>query len=407
MKTWIDGRPYFFPMLTTVLFALSITVGTATAEAHCPGSWLCDFEPVAKLLLALGFITLAGWFLCAFTQADGPADQACEAEQRASMFRFAYLFSVFSFALLLLPFTAMLRSNDAPPDAGPIRMLRACVVAPASAASGAPSPNSPVELCPEMPAKSKELTYYPWLVSVGGVVALECGKKGAPCAGREDDGKGPPMYRVQGGFVVPFYVVVFAFVGGVVNLTRRVPEYQKRSSCHFAGTATEPVVTLLEAREFVIFQIMQFLSSPFIAMVAYFAFEPKGVTTAAVTGFFAGFATESVLLLLRGMFNGLRPESTKPAAAVSGTSHLHVSVTLPGGGAAARAAVEIRRLPSDTPVVSQASDANGEISLMNLAPGTVWVKASLTDGTGNLLTAPTQKILLKSGETEAVVLALV
>jgi len=142
-------------------------------------------------------------------------------------------------------------------------------------------------------------------------------------------------------------------------------------------------------------------------MVAYFAFEPKGVTTAAVTGFFAGFATESVLLLLRGMFNGLRPESTKPAAAVSGISHLHVSVTLPGGGAAARAAVEIRRLPSDTPVVSQASDANGEISLMNLAPGTVWVKASLTDGTGNLLTAPTQKILLKSGETEAVVLALV
>ena len=38
------------------------------------------------------------------------------------------------------------------------------------------------------------------------------------------------MYSVRGGFVVPFDVVVFAFVGGVVNLTRRVPEYQKRSS---------------------------------------------------------------------------------------------------------------------------------------------------------------------------------
>lgn len=367
-----------------------------------------DLQLVAKALLALGFITLSGWFLYAFTQADGPTGSGCEAEQRASMFRFAYLFSVFSFALLLLPFTAMLRGNNEPPDAGPIRMLRACVVAPAPAASSASAPAtaSPVELCREMASGSKEVPYYPWLVSVGGVVALECGSQGAPCPNRKDDGKGPPMYRVQGGFVVPFYVVVFAFVGGVVNLTRRVPEYQKRSSCHFAGTATEPVVTLLEAREFVIFQIMQFLSSPFIAMVAYHAFEPKSVTTAVVTGFFAGFATESVLLLLRGMFNGLRPETTKPVAAVASTSQLHLRVTLPGGGAAANATVEVRRLPGQPPVLSQASDSNGEVGLKNVAPGTVWVEASLVDAAGHLLKAPVQKIQLKAGETESVVLGL-
>lgn len=415
MKSLFD-RPYVFPVLTTFLFTLSLAIGVLSAEAKCPQDRLCQAAPVAMLFLALGFIALIGWFLHAFTQADGPVDIACEAMQRASMFRFAYVFSVYSFALLLLPFTAMLRSHDAPPDAGPIRMVRACVVptatvaADASAASSSSSSSSllPIPLCPkagEEGEELKEVSYYPWLVSVGGVVALECGSKAAPCTSRADGG--PPMYRVQGGFVVPFYVLVFAFVGGVVNLTRRVPEYQKRSSCHFTGTEKEPVVTLLEAREFVIFQIMQFLSAPFIAMVAYHAFEPKSLTTAAVTGFFSGFATESVLLLLRGMFNGLRPETTKTVAATAANPLLHVVVMMPGGVAVAAAAtVEVRRLPSEPAVVSQISDAKGEVSFRSLAAGTVWVEASFTDVGLVLRKAAAQKVHLKAGETESVKLVL-
>lgn len=413
MKELFD-RAFFFPALTTVLFTLSIAIGVFSAEAKCEQGWLCQAGPLAKMLLSLGFIALTGWFLHAFTQADGPADAACEAKQRASMFRFAYIFSVYSFALLVLPFTAMLRSNEAPPDAGPIRMLRACVVPAAAPASGASAPaaSTPIERCPSseddpkgISNRQKEIRYYPWLVSVGGVVALECGSMEAPCAGRPDGG--PPLYRVQGGFVVPFYVLVFAFVGGVVNLTRRVPEYQKRSSCHFTGTTTESVVTLLEAREIVVFQIMQFLSAPFIAMVAYYAFEPRSVTTAAVAGFFSGFATESVLLLLRGMFNGLRPESTKTAAATATNPLLHVVVMKPGGGGVAAAAtVEVRRLPTAPAVASQVSDAKGEVSLKNLAPGTVWVEASFTDNGPVLRKAAPQKVHLKAGETESVTLVL-
>lgn len=412
--TALFDRPYFFPALTTSLFTLAIAIGVVSADLECRSGWTCLVQPGAKVLLALGFIALIGWFLHAFTQADGPPDAACEALQRASMFRFAYVFSVYSFALLVLPFTAMLRGNEAPPDAGPIRMLRACVVpatAPEIGASAA-ARTSPIEYCPTAAREAKggaaapaEVTYYPWLVAVGGVVALECGSDEAPCAGRT--GKGTPMYRVEGGFVVPFYALVFAFVGGVVNLTRRVPEYQKRSSCHFTGTATEPMVTLLEAREFVVFQIMQFLSAPFVAMVAYYAFEPKGVTTAAVTGFFSGFATESVLLLLRGMFNGLRPETTKPAATAVASPLLHVVVMLPdGGGAAAAATVEVRRLPTGPAVASQASDAKGEVTLRGLPAGTVWVEASLAGAAQGALKAAAQKVQLKAGETESVTLVL-
>lgn len=412
MKDWFE-RPYFFPLLTGILFSFSIALGVAAPGIGEAGRDVA--HTIAKLLLALGFLALGGWFLHAFTQADRPeADAVCEAAQRASMFRFAYLFSAFSFALLVLPFTAMLRSAESPPDAGPIRLIRACVVvAPPPSALGASSPATaaPLERCPETPPPAKETIYYPWLVAVGGVVGLECGLKGSPCPGWTDDKKGPPMYRVQGGFIVPFFVVVFAFVGGVVNLTRRVPEYQKRSSCHFAGTATEPIVTLLEAREFVIFQIMQLLSSPFIAMVAFYAFEPKTITTAALIGFFAGFATESVLLLLRGMFNGLRPETTKTVAAVATAgataANLHARVTLAGGSAAAKATIEVRRLPSDQSIVtSQVADDGGEANFRNVAPGTIWVQATLAGAGGATLTAPAQKVQLKAGETESVTLVL-
>ena len=88
------------------------------------------------------------------------------------------------------------------------------------------------------------------------------------------------MFTVSGGFVVPFYVVVFAYIGGIVNLTRRLPEYQKRSACDYVSTPAEPKLLTIEAREFVVFQLMQLLSSPFVAMVAYYALEPKSIASA-------------------------------------------------------------------------------------------------------------------------------
>lgn len=324
--------PYFFPFLTSVLFALAIFAGVAPRE-----TWAAATQDsvalVAKGLLAAAFLVLAAWFLDAFTPADRKdGDNVCQAEQRASMFRFAYMFALFSFALLVLPFTAMVRTHETTPDAGPIRLLRACWdLQPSAPSAVAPAP-APVAPCPG--ADQPGLVSYPWLLSVGGVVARECGTGDLKCSksaevraaavSDAESGPKPPtppaLYRVQGGLVVPFYVAVFAFVGGVVNLTRRVPEYQKRSSCEFAGTASESRVTLLECREFVVFQLMQLVSSPFIAMVAYYALEPKSVASAVAIAFFSGFATESVLLVLRGMFSGLQPATTKTAASAPKTS---------------------------------------------------------------------------------------
>lgn len=417
-------HPVFFPLTTSILFGLAIFTGVISREG-----WDTKNEEsmsfFAKFLLAAGFMLLAAWFLHAFTRPDRAGEPECQADQSASMFRFAYMFAIFSFAMLVLPFTAMLRTYESTPDAGPIRMLRACVeVQPGSRPASGSTPGA-LDLCPD-PVLPGTISY-PWLVSVGGVVARQCGTEDLRCsntvaaaasaasavhaaasaASAPAAEKKPPLYRVHGGFIVPFYVVVFAFVGGVVNLTRRVPEYQKRSSCNFAGTATESRVTLLEAREFVVFQIMQLVSSPFIAMVAYHALEPKSVASAVGIAFFSGFATESVLLLLRGMFAGLQPTTTKTTASAPATAQLHVLVKH-AGQPAEKARVELRRMPNEQPPLkADMTNARGEVEFKALPPGTVWVVATLDNpGAQPSTLKAAQKAQIKAGETESVELTL-
>lgn len=427
-------RPYFYAVATTLLFASAIFIGVLPVTAD----WV---HLLAKALLAMAFLVLAAWFLHAFTRPDAPdGDSQCHAEERASMFRFAYVFAIFAFALLVLPFTAMVRREETPPDAGPIRLLRACLkVSPSARPASAPGP---IEACPDAPLEGTFT--YPWLLSVGGVVAQECGTAAFPCprvveaaqrvagsaAGArpgtdsappggaasppsapapERAASGPALYSVSGGFVVPFYVVVFAFIGGVVNLTRRVPEYQKRSSCAFKGTPAESAVTLLEAREFVIFQLMQMLSSPFVAMVAFYALEPKTITSAVALAFVSGFSTEAVLLLIRGAVNGIKPETTtKTVAASTPTTGatLHVNVQH-GGAPALTATVEVRRLPNATPPLKTATvDANGDAEFKDLAVGTVWVVATLAQPAPAPALTAAQQVQLTAGATQSVTLTL-
>jgi hypothetical protein len=120
--------------------------------------------------------------------------------------------------------------------------------------------------------------------------------------------RGDAGYSVEGGLVVPFHLIVLSLVGGAVSLTRRIPEYQKQSAPGYVGTKDAPVLTPAELREYLVFQIVQFISAPFIAAVAYYVLAPA--TTAMTVGlaFAAGFASETVLLWIRAVVDKLRPE---------------------------------------------------------------------------------------------------
>jgi hypothetical protein len=133
--------------------------------------------------------------------------------------------------------------------------------------------------------------------------------------------RGDAGYSVEGGLVVPFYLIVLSLVGGGVSLTRRIPEYQKQSTPGYVGTKDAPLLKPAQLREYLVFQIVQFISAPFIAAVAYYVLAPA--TTAATVGlaFAAGFASETVLLWVRAVVDKLRPESMEeePKGSLTGT----------------------------------------------------------------------------------------
>lgn len=60
------------------------------------------------------------------------------------------------------------------------------------------------------------------------------------------------------------------------------------------------------ARDYLIFQIMQVLSAPLIAVVAYSLADPSDVGIVVALGFIAGFSSEAVLLVIRAAFDRIK-----------------------------------------------------------------------------------------------------
>jgi carboxypeptidase family protein len=153
-----------------------------------------------------------------------------------------------------------------------------------------------------------------WLINIGGVTRPQetisstsgnvCGQ-GLPC--------GTNLY-VSGGIAVPLYFVILALIGGAISLSRRVPEIQKRSENNYVGTPNEPKLQPEEVRESLAFQVLQFISAPLIAVTAYQVIRPDGMAASAALAFACGFGSETILLMIRGVANGLKPQSLTPAS---------------------------------------------------------------------------------------------
>ena len=115
--------------------------------------------------------------------------------------------------------------------------------------------------------------------------------------------------------MVPLYVVVLALFGGAVSMTRRVPEYQRRAM------DWQDALTNVEARERLVFQIMQVVSAPLIAVTAYYIYKPGTPAESVVIGFASGFASEPILLMIRSLVEKLSP------APVAGAANISVAVS--------------------------------------------------------------------------------
>jgi len=94
-------------------------------------------------------------------------------------------------------------------------------------------------------------------------------------------------------------------------MTRRVPEYQGR-----AMDLQDPL-TNVQARGFLVFQIMQVISAPLIAVTAYYIVKPTTPLTSVVLGFGSGFASEPILLMIRSLVEKLSPAQPAEPSAIS------------------------------------------------------------------------------------------
>ena len=99
---------------------------------------------------------------------------------------------------------------------------------------------------------------------------------------------------------MPLYVIVLALMGSAVSMTRKVPEYQRDAF------GLHETLSNARARENLVFQIMQVFSAPLIVMAAYYLFAPDTRATSVLVGFASGFASEPILLAIRGLADKLR-----------------------------------------------------------------------------------------------------
>ncbi|MBI2998138.1 MAG: hypothetical protein HYY46_06735 [Deltaproteobacteria bacterium] len=273
------------------------------------------------LLLTGAAVVFISWFLYLFTGAV--TDQKIN-----QIILFCYLFIVLSLLGWVVPFVvfplvpglhqAMVRS--------PIGVVAGCSLPLTEAPTG--SAGTPKEL------KCDNNTDQ-WVVNIGGTMGsankasasertAEGEKKGgagvqitkAPpkqavsssATPSEGVKAGWPPVRIQGGLVVPLYFVVLSLMGAAVSMTRRVPEYQGRLAL---PQGNQKAITREQAREYLVFQIMQVVSAPLIAITAYYLVEPSLRATSVALGFASGFASETILLVIRALVEKLEPK-TKP-----------------------------------------------------------------------------------------------
>jgi hypothetical protein len=131
---------------------------------------------------------------------------------------------------------------------------------------------------------------------------------------------------IVGGVVVPVFFLAIALMGALVNMARKLPEFQERiepsyrqeyeSKLANSGDVQTPI-TWEYARDLVVFQIIQVLSAAGIAVLAYSWARPEDQATTVIIAFAAGFSSEMFLLAIRGVVDrviGLGPRPPRVRA---------------------------------------------------------------------------------------------
>jgi hypothetical protein len=294
-------------------------------------------------------------------------------EQLSAIITYCYAFIVFSLSAAVLPFFALplIPELYESMTKSPVGIVAGCSLplgdgaaqsAPRDDAKAAPAAAGGRAGAKSVPRELRcEGDMNQWIVNIGGTVASQVRGE-----------KGFDLVRISGGLVIPLYVIVLALMGAAVSMTRRVPEFQRRI------TPGDPeYMTYDQAREGLVFQIMQVASAPMIAITVYYLVEPESRASTIVLGFASGFSSETVLLLIRAFLEKFKPMPTQPAAkAVAvGVAPARVDFGDVKVGASVKKSVSISN-PGPATLIVGNLNCTGEFAAVTSAPVNVPANSS-------------------------------
>jgi hypothetical protein len=347
------------------LISIIVVVGFALASAVW-GSWLG-----ISIVGLLAFLLVVGWCLDVFTRPLKKMQPNDVVHTVREMVLISYVFVLIALSVAFLPPVVLgidyyLKSKDSTDSATPSAFYRAMVDSPVGLVRGCvhtrketewelacPSPSPQAIATPGItapinpalassphavatPAQKLDDTYAgQWLFKIGGSALQD--EENVPIAARS-----ALFYPVMvfGGLAVPWYFIMLAIMGAAVSMARRVPEYQRdvnvpdpSDDAKTPDAALDPpnsppipkddgkssapdvksnLISAVQVRELLVFQIMQVLSAPLIAITAYNAMMPTSRSSSVALAFASGFASESVLLVISSIAEKIKPDIMAP-----------------------------------------------------------------------------------------------
>jgi len=312
------------------------------------GAYLGAFWLPPKYLYIFVAIAFALLFVILFTIPLAKREQTV----RENLIRYAYVFMFLALGAAMAP--AFYTHSDSESAKRPISVLVGC--------------NTTSSETSELSCQKKNEARRQWVLNVGGY-AKQCSSS-----------VGESTFCVDGGLVVPIYFVIVALLGGAVSITRRVPEYQKQSTPDYKGNEKQPFIDTSELREYLVFQILQFLSAPLVAIVAYNFVDPSNRAYGVALAFASGFASETILLMIRAIVEKIKPERTMPGDVMGSILDSQQRIV-------STATVKLVGSNKSTKV-----DGNGHYILAGVPPGSHIIEAT-TNGTSKTAT-----LNVRSGE---------
>jgi len=265
--------------------------------------------PWIRVAIIFGLVLAGSSFLYYFT--GRPDDKI------RGMMVFSYLFTIFALLVSIIPFTFSYNEKLVKEmENFPIGIFVGC----STTVNDQQKP-----ILGEIACKNNNSQ---WVINIGGIPSPQSkqdlpGDSGdgeptkTPTTPAGSSGSNPDdpqkrgwrIVKIQGGLVVPLYFVVLSLMGAAVGMTRRVPEYQRRYLKEDENPPDAKIyekrprkwITANMLRESLVFQIMQVVSAPLIAIAAYYLIKPDQVGATVAIGFAAGFASEPILMAIRNM----------------------------------------------------------------------------------------------------------